>query len=61
MNVTRSKVQAKLNADEVIAMYKNEITAEKIARQFGVNPQTILNCLRSHGVKIRSRWDYKQE
>ena len=61
VNVTRSKVQAKLNADEVIAMYKNEITAEKIAKQFGVNPQTILNCLRSHGVKIRSRWDYKQE
>ena len=61
VNVTRSKVQARLDADEVIAMYKNEITAEKIAKQFGVNPQTILNCLRSHGVKIRSRWDYKQE
>ena len=61
VEVTRSKVQAKLNAEEVIFMYKNGLTSEKIAKQFGVNPQTILNCLRNHGVKIRGRWDYKQD
>ncbi len=58
--MTRSKVQAKLNAEEVISLYKNGYTSGKIAKQFGVNPQTILKCLRNHGVKIRSRWDYEQ-
>ncbi len=57
VEVTRSKVQAKLNAEEVISLYG--YTSGKIAKQFGVNPQTILKCLRNHGVKIRSRWDYE--
>lgn len=59
--VTRSKVQAKLNAEEVISLYENGYTSGKIAKQFGVNPQTILNCLRNHGVKIKGRWDYEQK
>lgn len=61
VEVTRSKVQAKLNAEEVISLYEYGYTSGKIAKQFGVNPQTILNCLRNHGVKIRGRWDYKQD
>lgn len=38
VEVTRSKVQAKLNAEEVISLYKNGYTSGKIAKQFGVNP-----------------------
>lgn len=60
IEVTRSKVQARLDVDKVVSMYKDGCTSGKIAKEFGVNPQTILNCLRNHGVKIRSRWDYEQ-
>lgn len=60
VEVTRSKVQARLDADKVVSMYKDGCTSGKIAKEFGVNPQTILNCLRNHGVKIKSRWDYEQ-
>ena len=61
VEVTRSKVQARLNAEEIISMYKNGYTAERIAKQFDVCPQAILDCLRNHGVKIKSRWDYEQK
>lgn len=47
VEVTKSKVQARLNAKEIISMYKNGYTAEKIAKHFEVCPQTILDCLRS--------------
>lgn len=42
-------------------MYKNGYTAEKIAKHFEVCPQTILDCLRSQGIKIKNRWDYEQK
>lgn len=61
VNVTKSKAQAKLDAKVVIAMYAEMHTTEEIAERFKVNPQTILRCLRNHGVKIRSRWDYATE
>lgn len=58
VNVTKSKAMAKLDDAKVIAMYAEMHTTEEIARYFKVNPQAILKCLRNHGIKIRSRWDY---
>lgn len=34
-------------------------TTKEIAKEFGVSPTTIVNYLRKHDIKTRSRWDYK--
>lgn len=60
VNVTKSKAQARIDANRVIALYENMHTIEEIAQQFKVNRQVITNCLLAHGVKIRSRWEYPE-
>lgn len=60
VNVTKSKVQAKLDAEKIITMYEKMYTSEQIAKQLGVSSYSIMKCLRAHGVKIRDRWSYPQ-
>lgn len=56
------KAQAKINPEIVIAMYAEMHTLVEIGQKFGVNPEVISNCLRDHGVQIRSgRWDYEEK
>ena len=61
VEITRSKAQARLNAKKVISMYEDGLTSTQIAKQLGVGAQVILRCLKNHGVKIKSRWDYEQK
>lgn len=61
VNVTKAKVQAKLDANVVIVMYEEICTSEEIAKQSGVHPQAVIRCLEANGVKIRSRWDYMRK
>lgn len=58
INVTNRKAQSKLLADQVIKMYKNMDTIEKIAERFRVSAFSVRRCLRENGVKLRKRWDY---
>lgn len=55
---SKSKAQAKMNADIVIKMYKGYKTTAEIAKRFGVHPNAVLRCLRKNNIPIRSRWDY---
>ncbi len=56
------KAQAKINPEVVIAMYAEMHTLVEIGQKFGVNPEVISNCLREHGIGIRSgRWDYEDK
>lgn len=61
VDVTKSKAQAKLDADEVIKMYQEYHTTGEIAKLYGVHPNCIIRCLRAHGITIRSRWDYPKK
>lgn len=61
VNVTKCKALSKLDDNVVIAMYEEMHTAEEIAKHFKVNCEVVLRCLKSHGVKIRSRWDYSKK
>lgn len=61
VDVRKDKARAKINDKVVIEMYGQMATVAQIAKHFGVNPQIITRCLREHGVKIRTRWDYPQK
>jgi len=59
--VDRCAAQKRLDVERVILMYAQMHTTREIAQQFGVSSKAILKCLRKHGVKIRSRWDYVEK
>jgi len=59
VNVSKCKAANKIDSKEVIAMYTGMHTSEQIAKHCGVSPSVILKCLRSNGVHIRSRWEYR--
>ena len=50
--------QNQLNTDDVISMYAQMHKSSEIAKKYGVEVSVIINCLRKHGVNIRTRWDY---
>ncbi len=58
VNVTNGFRKKQLNPNDVVAMYENKHTSAQIAEKYDVHPNIVLNCLRSQGVKIRSRWEY---
>lgn len=58
VNVTNRKAERKLNISDVVAMYEENHTSEKIAKKYEVSPQAVIRCLREQGITIRSRWDY---
>lgn len=58
ITATKAKAQEVLNPDDVIKMYSEYHTTAEIAKKYGVNPNSVIRCLRSNGVAIRSRWDY---
>lgn len=61
IDVRRDKKRAKVDDNKAIVMYEQMHTIKEIADYFGVCPKIISNCLKEHGIKLRSRWDYSQE
>lgn len=58
ITATKAKAQEALDKDDVIKMYSEFHTTAEIAKKYGVDPNSVIRCLRSSGVAIRSRWDY---
>jgi len=58
VTVDNRKAMKRLDEEQVVSLYATMHTTGEIAKQFRVHPQTVIRCLRLHGVKIRSRWDY---
>ena len=57
----KGKGVAKIDDEAVIRMYKQMFTIKQIAKCYEVDPQTISKCLKRHGIKMRTRWDYPEE
>ena len=54
----KDKVSAKLDTEQVLALYANMHTVAQIAEQLHVSPSTIQRILWKNGVTLRSRWEY---
>ena len=54
----KRKAQKKMDTEKVIKMYSEYCTAAEIGKEYGVNPNAVIKCLRDNGITIRSRWDY---
>ena len=57
----KGKGGAKIDDEAVIRMYKQMFTIRQIAKCYEVDPQTVSKCLKRHGIKMRTRWDYPEE
>ena len=58
---TNRKAQRKFQIEDLICLYNEKKTIAEIARIYEVDPSTILKVLKENGVKMRNRWDYKNE
>ncbi len=62
INGTIKRAGKDFDPEEAVRLYAEGHTSKEIGQMLGgINQLTIRNCLREHGVKIRSRWDYPRK
>ena len=59
--VTLVKSEKMFDPTEAAALYEDGMKSKEIGKRFGVSEQTIRDCLKKQGVKMRTRWDYPRE
>ena len=58
VTVTLVKSEKIFDPAEAAALYEAGMKSKEIGKRFGVSEQTIRDCLKKQGIKMRTRWDY---
>jgi len=58
IDVTIKKIGIVFNPEEAIKLYAEGWKSKDIGKKLGVSELTIRKCLKEHGIKLRTRWDY---
>ena len=58
VTVTLVKSEKMFDPAEAAALYEAGMKSKEIGKRFGVSEQTIRDCLKKQGIKMRTRWDY---
>jgi DNA-binding CsgD family transcriptional regulator len=61
VDVTIKKIATEADVQNLIALYEGELTTGQVAKKLGVSTTTVKKHLQQNGVKMRTRWDYRNK